>query len=98
MADVTSLDLIHSALDVNEANLALGNETFAAAGATFVRNRSAPDIYDANHVSAIRIESAAEADALFARAEEEFAGNNRHRPPNSSGAHSPPATGRLRTG
>jgi GNAT superfamily N-acetyltransferase len=76
---VISLDLIHQALDVNDANLALGNETFEAAGATFVRNRDAPDIYDANHVTNIRLSAPSEVGALFARAEEEYAGNNHRR-------------------
>jgi GNAT superfamily N-acetyltransferase len=75
---MTSLDLIHRALDVNDANLALGNEVFEAVGATFVRNREAPDIYDANHVTNIRVSSIEELDALFTRAEKEFEGF-RHR-------------------
>jgi GNAT superfamily N-acetyltransferase len=79
MALVASLDLIHQALDLNDANLALGNETFVAAGATFVRNRDAPDIYDANHLTNIRLSSAAEIDALFTRVEDEYAANKHRR-------------------
>ena len=73
-----STDNINRALDVNDANLSLGNEVFAAAGATFVRNRSAPDIYDANHVTGIKAQSIAEIDALLQRVDTEFAGY-RHR-------------------
>jgi GNAT superfamily N-acetyltransferase len=79
ISPVTSLDVIHRALDVNDANLALGNEVFEAAGATFVRNRGAPDIYDANHVTNIRVSTQAEVDALFERVEVEYAGQNHRR-------------------
>jgi len=71
---VISLDLIHRALDVNDANLALGNESFDEVGASFVRNRAAPDIYDANHLTNIRVGSLDEVESLFALAEKEFAG------------------------
>jgi GNAT superfamily N-acetyltransferase len=43
-------ELTRRALAVNYANLALGHETFAAEGATFVRDRALPLIYDANFV------------------------------------------------
>jgi GNAT superfamily N-acetyltransferase len=79
IAVVASLDLIHRALDLNDANLALGNETFEASGATFVRNRDAPDIYDANHVTNVGVSSRAEVDALFSRVEEEYAGYGHRR-------------------
>jgi GNAT superfamily N-acetyltransferase len=75
---MSSTGLIERALDVNGANLCLGNEIFEAAGATFVRNRAAPDIYDANHVTCIRVSTTLGVDTLFARVEQEFAGN-RHR-------------------
>jgi predicted N-acetyltransferase YhbS len=71
---MTSAHTINRALDVNDANLRLGNELFEAAGATFVRNREAPDIYDANHVTEIRVNTAAEIDGLVERVETEFAG------------------------
>ncbi len=74
MGLMPSIEQIHRALDVNEANVALGNEVFEAAGATFVRNREAPRIYDANHVANIQVASLAEIDALFSRVEQEFAG------------------------
>jgi GNAT superfamily N-acetyltransferase len=54
------------------AYLALGNETFLAHGATFVRNRSTPSRFDANHVGRIRTADPVEFDALIARAEAEF--------------------------
>jgi GNAT superfamily N-acetyltransferase len=74
MVVVTSIHLIPRALDINDANLALGNETFEAAGATFVRNRDAPNIYDANHVTNVRVDTMEAIDALFARVEQEFSG------------------------
>ena len=42
--------MIHRAIAVNYRNLALGHETFPAAGATFVRQRDLPNIYDANFI------------------------------------------------
>ncbi len=66
--------LISRALDVNAANLALGHEVFDADGARFVRNRAAPDIYDANHVTGITASTEREIDALLARVEREFPG------------------------
>lgn len=65
-------DPTYLALDVNEANLALGNETYQLAGATFVRNRETPSIYDANHVSDIRASTPAEIDDLLAAIEREY--------------------------
>jgi GNAT superfamily N-acetyltransferase len=92
---VTSIDLVHQALDVNDANLSLGNEVFEAAGATFVRNRDAPDIYDANHVTNIKASSGEEIDALFVHAEEEFAGF-RHRRFDTDHRTHPEVIARLR--
>ena len=63
-----------AALDTNAGWLALGCETFAAAGATFVRNRDVPSIRDANHVTRITAATPDEIDALLARADAEFAG------------------------
>lgn len=56
------------------AMMALGNERFGAEGATFIRNRSLPLIYDANHATAISASTAPEIERLLARAEREFAG------------------------
>lgn len=67
-------DLIRTALDVNQALLALGNEVFQADGATFVRNRALPDIRDSNHVSHVTASKSEEIDRLLARVEQEFAG------------------------
>jgi ribosomal protein S18 acetylase RimI-like enzyme len=52
--------------------LSLGHETFEADGATFVRNRDVPDIWDANHVTAVTVESEPAIDQLLARVEREF--------------------------
>jgi GNAT superfamily N-acetyltransferase len=60
------------ALDVDAANLALGHETFEACGATFVRNRSYPLIYDANHVDAVTASTPDQIDRLLARVEREY--------------------------
>lgn len=67
-------DAARTALAVNEAFSALGNELFQADGATFVRNREIPDIWDANHVAHVTAATPDEIDALLARAEREFAG------------------------
>lgn len=66
------------AVDVDHANFRLGNEVFEAAGALFVRNIAIPDIYDANHVAAVRARTPQELEALFEAAEREFP-NSRHR-------------------
>jgi GNAT superfamily N-acetyltransferase len=66
------------AIDVNLDNLALGNETFEAAGATFIRNTGFPRIHDANFACRIRARTPAEIDALLARADEVYA-HCRHR-------------------
>jgi len=74
MAVVASFDLIDRALDVNNANMALGNEVFETDRATFVRNRNAPDIYNANHVTGTTVNSVADVEMLFAQVEKEYAG------------------------
>ncbi len=66
------------ALTTNEAFFDLGNETFQVEGATFVRNRDVPDIWDANHVSRITASTPEEIDRLLERVEREFDGF-RHR-------------------
>jgi ribosomal protein S18 acetylase RimI-like enzyme len=65
-------DLARRALAVNQANLALGHETFIADGATFVRDACFPRIYDANHVTSITAATADEIERLLARADAEF--------------------------
>ena len=64
--------LASRALDVDAANLALGHETFEACGATFVRNRAYPLIYDANHVAQISASTPEEIDSLLARIDQEY--------------------------
>jgi len=66
-------DLAARALDVNEAQFLLGNESFIDACARFVRNIAYPDIRDANHVSHVTASTPDEVDALLARADETFA-------------------------
>jgi len=56
------------AIEVNWLNLALGHETFAAAGATFVVNRAIPFIHDANFVYDATASTPEEIDALLAHA------------------------------
>lgn len=70
--------LVGAAIDVNSANLALGNETYELAGATFVRYTDTPSIYDANHVTHITASTPAEIEALLAATEREFA-HTKHR-------------------
>ena len=69
-------DAVRSALTVSEAFSALGNERFEAEGATFVRNREIPDIWDANHVAHVTAATTEEIDRLLARVEREFEGCN----------------------
>jgi GNAT superfamily N-acetyltransferase len=66
-------ELAAQALDADAALMALGCEQFEADGASWVRDRQFPDIYDANHVTGISASSAGEVDRLLARAEVEFA-------------------------
>jgi GNAT superfamily N-acetyltransferase len=67
-------ELARRALAVNRAMLALGHETFQADGATFIRDRDVPDIWDANHVTSVTADSDETIDRLLARVEHEFAG------------------------
>jgi GNAT superfamily N-acetyltransferase len=52
----------------------LGNEVVVASGARFVRNLDCHEIYDANHGTAIRVETATEIDEVLRRADELFSG------------------------
>jgi GNAT superfamily N-acetyltransferase len=54
--------------------LGLGHEVFDADGGTFVRDRHLPDIWEANHVTAVAAASTTEIDRLLARVEREYAG------------------------
>ena len=67
-------ELARRALDVDTANLALAHGTFETDGATFVRNRAYPAIYDANHVTHVSASTPEQIDRLLARVEREFAG------------------------
>ncbi len=69
-------DAAQSALAVNEAYQALGNERFEAEGATFIRNREIADIWDANHLAHITASTPGEIDRLLERVELEYAGFN----------------------
>jgi len=64
--------LLRRAVDVNWVNLALGHEVFNAAGATFVRNRALPDVYDANFVFNVAAAEPAAITALLGRVAEEY--------------------------
>ncbi len=63
-------DAARSALSVNEAYQALGNERVEAEGATFVRNREIADIWDANHLAHITASTPEEIDRLLERVEQ----------------------------
>src|SRR5215831_13398581 len=67
-------DLVRRAVAVNQAHLALGHEVFAADDAVLVRNRSVPDIRDANHMAHVTAATTDEIDRLLARVKQEFAG------------------------
>lgn len=66
-------DLARLALEVNEAQFALGNECFEAEGARFVRNLRFPEVRDANHVSFVAASSAEAIRRLLARMDLEHA-------------------------
>jgi GNAT superfamily N-acetyltransferase len=67
-----------NALDTDAAMFALGNETIDLLGATFVRNRTSYDIYDANHVQHARPQTPDEIEQLLAALEREYT-HCRHR-------------------
>lgn len=89
-----SNDLLRRAIDVNLDNLALGHETFEAAGATFVRSLAFPRVYDANFVSRVQARTPAEIDALLDRIEREYA-HCRHRCIRVDNAAAPAVEARL---
>jgi GNAT superfamily N-acetyltransferase len=74
----SSSDLARRALAVDHGFLALGHETFEAAGARFIRDLRVPAIHDANTVTDVTVTTAAALDRLLARVDEEFA-SVRHR-------------------
>lgn len=65
--------LARLALDVNEAQFALGNECFDAPGARFVRSARWPEVRDANHVCRVTSSSEDELADLLARMDAEHA-------------------------
>jgi GNAT superfamily N-acetyltransferase len=67
-----------TALAVNEAFHALGNQRFEADGAIFIRNREIPAIWDANHVMQVTASTPEAIERLLERVEREYAGF-RHR-------------------
>jgi GNAT superfamily N-acetyltransferase len=71
---MTDAELIARVCETYGAYLALGNETFVAGGATFVRNRAIPNRYDANHVAHVRVETPRDIEALLRRVDTEFDG------------------------
>jgi len=71
---MTEDELARLALRVNQANIAMGAESFHAEGALFYRDLRYPAVRDANHVTGVAASSPDEIDALFARAEREYAG------------------------
>jgi ribosomal protein S18 acetylase RimI-like enzyme len=64
--------LLRHAIDVTFRNLALGHETFEAAGATFVRSVAFRRIYDANFAFGINAATAAALDRLMDEARDRF--------------------------
>src|SRR3990170_7478602 len=72
-------DAARSAVAVDEGFMALGNERIEADGATFIRNRDIPDIWDANHVTQVTASTAVEIPRLLERVEREFVGFSHRR-------------------
>ena len=70
---VSNADLIRRTCETVAGYLELGNETFDAAGARFVRSRTTPRRYDANHVARITVSDPGEIDRLMDRSEVEYA-------------------------
>jgi hypothetical protein len=71
-------DVVRRAVAVDEDNRSLGATIRREGGATFVHDRSLPQIHDLNHVGCVRVSDPAGIDALMARIEAEYAGC-RHR-------------------
>lgn len=72
-----SKKMAERALDTNEALLALGHETFEAEGATFVRSRETPVVWNANFISRVTASSPEAIEALVGRAKREYEGMDR---------------------
>ncbi len=67
------MTLTDRALTTDLGNFSLGNETFELLGATFLRNRESPDIYDANHVAEARPTTPAQIEEFLAAVDREYA-------------------------
>lgn len=67
-------DLLRRVCETLAAYTALGNESFVAHDAIFVRNHQTPRRYDANHVGLIRTTDPREVEALLVRADRDFEG------------------------
>jgi len=59
--------------------LTLGHEVVAAEGARLVRNRTLPDVWDANHAQGLAAANAAAIDRLLARMEDVYAASSHRR-------------------
>jgi GNAT superfamily N-acetyltransferase len=68
------IDLARQTLEVQSRYLALGNECFYDCAATFIRNRAAPDIRDANLVTEVSASTPEEVTRLLSQTELEFVG------------------------
>ncbi len=67
-------DLLVRVLAALDEMLAIGNESFEAEAALFIRNRKLPKVRDANHVRRLRTATPEAIDLLLRRVEEEFSG------------------------
>lgn len=76
---LTSDELAAKVLHLDAQLMSMGCERFEAEGATWVRDRQFPDVYDANHISAISATTADGVDRILARAESEYAHCNHRR-------------------
>lgn len=70
---MSDADLVRRACETLRGYVRRGAEVLAGPGATFVRNRECPRRHDANHADAVRCETPAAIDALFAAAEQVYA-------------------------
>ena len=66
-------DLAAKVLDADAALMALGCEQFEGEGATWVRDRQFPSVYDANHITSASVTSTDDVDRLLDRLEVEYA-------------------------
>ncbi len=66
------MTLTDRALAADAGYFALGNEVFEHLGAKFLRNRTSPDIYDANHVADARPTTPAQIEEFLVAIDREF--------------------------